>query len=131
MENHAEELNKALHADDFNEDDFVNQIKRIVEKEKVLLRILDFTYFNERRLEHVSAEKIKAIKAGEFESAALWRQKEIKVLEYIEIRKELKIQQSGFRCDKGYLFYFHLGTAKNDPAIKKALHIVHNMTEWQ
>ena len=119
MENIVAKLNRALHADHFSEDDFVHFIKGIVEKEKVLLRILDFTYFNEERLEHVSAEKVKAIKAGNYESAALWRQKEIKVLEYTEIRKELKIQQSGFYHDKGYLFYFHLGTARNDSAIKE------------
>jgi len=120
MENLVAKLNQALHADDFNEDDFIQLIKGIAEKEKTLLRMLDFTYFNEERLEQVSAEKAKAIKSGDYKSAALWRQKEIKVLEYIEIRKELKIQQSGFRHDKGYLFYFYLGTAKNDPKAKKA-----------
>ena len=52
MEAQIKKLNQALHADDFNEDDFVSHIKRIVEKEGVLLRILDFKYFNEKRLEY-------------------------------------------------------------------------------
>ena len=72
MENIVAKLNQALQADHFSEDDFVHFIKGIVEKEKVLLRILDFTYFNEKRLDHVSAEKVKAIKSGDYESAALW-----------------------------------------------------------
>ena len=123
MKNLVAKLNQALHADDFNDDDFIHLIKGIIEKERTLLRMLDFTYFNEERLGNVSAEKGKAIKSGDYESAALWRQKEIKALEYIEIKKELKIQQSGFHHDKGYLFYFHLGTARNDSAIKKVLHV--------
>ena len=129
MEAQIEKLNQALHADDFNEDDFVSHIKRIVEKEGVLLRILDFKYFNEKRLEYAAAEKVKAIKSRHFESAALWRDKERKVLEYIEIKNGLKIQQSGFHYDKGYLLYFHLGTAKNDVAIKNALNMVLKRTE--
>ena len=119
MKNHVENLNRALHADDFDADTFSNHLQSIIKHEKVRLRILDFEYFNETRLKHLTKEKVAAIQAKDYHAAALWRDKERKVLEYIEIKRELKIQQSGFIYDKGYLFYFHLGTARNDPKIKK------------
>ena len=121
MKNHIEKLNLVLHADDFDADAFSNVLLHIIKHEKVRLRILDFAYFNETRLKHLTKEKIDAIRAKDYHSAALMRDKERKVLEYIEIKNELKIQQSGFHYDKGCLFYFHLGTAKNDQAIKKAI----------
>jgi type 1 glutamine amidotransferase len=121
MKNHVEKLNQALHADNFDVDALRNLLLFITEQEKVRLRVLDFEYFNEQRLSHVTKKKLEAIKAWDFESAALWRDKERKVLEYMEIRKELNIQQSGFHYDKGYLFYSHLGTAKNDNEVIKIL----------
>ncbi len=121
MKNHVEKLNQALHADNFDSSAFKNQLHFITEQQKVRLRVLDFEYFNEQRLSHVTKKKLEAIKAWDFEAAALWRDKERKVLEYIEIRKELNIQKSGFHYDKGYLFYSHLGTARNDKEVIKAL----------
>ncbi len=121
MKNHVEKLNQSLHADNFDVDAFKNLIHFITAQEKVRLRVLDFEYFNEQRLSQVTKKKLEAIKAWDFEAAALWRDKERKVLEYIEIRKELNIQQSGFHYDKGYLFYSHMGTAKNDNEVIKVL----------
>ena len=121
MKNHVEKLNLALHADDFDADAFSNLLQYIIKNENVRLKILDFEYFNETRLKHVTKEKVGAIRVKDYHAAALWRDKERKVLEYIEIKKGLKIQQSGFRYDNGYLFYFYLGTARNDPEIKKVL----------
>ena len=121
MKNHIEKLNLVLHAEDFDADAFSNLLQHVIKNEKVRLRILDFEYFNQARLERLTREKLEAIRAKDYHSAALWRDKERKVLEYIEIKNELKIQQSGFHYDKGYLFYFHLGTAKNDPEIKKVI----------
>ena len=121
MKNHIENLNLALHADHFDADAFSNLLQHIIKHEKVRLRILDFEYFNQARLERLTKEKLEAIRAKDYHSAALWRDKERKVLEYIEIKNELQIQQSRFHYEKGYLFYFHLGTARNDQAIKKAI----------
>ncbi len=128
MKNHVEKLNQALHADNFDADAFKNLLHSIIEQEKVRLRVLDFEYFNEKRLAHVAKKKLEAIRAWELESAALWRDKERKVLEYIEIRKELNIQKSGFHYDKGYLFYSHLGTAKNDNEVIKIFLKTTNMS---
>ena len=119
MKNHIEKLNLALHDDDFDAESFSNLLQHVIKNEKVRLRILDFEYFNQARLERLTREKLEAIRAKDYHAAALWRDKERKVLEYIEIKNELQIQQSGFRYEKGYLLYFHLGTARNDQAIKK------------
>ena len=127
MKNHVENLNLALHADDFDADAFSNLLQRIIKQENIRLRILDFEYFHETRLKHLTKEKLAAIQAKDYHAGALWRDKERKVLEYIEIKRELKIQQSGFLYDKGYLFYFHLGTARNDPAIKKLFQTLRNV----
>ncbi len=121
MKNHVEKLNQALYADNLDADAFRNLLLYITEQEKVRLRVLDFEYFNEQRLSRVTKKKLDAIRTWDFESAALWRDKERKVLEYIEIRKEMKIQQSRFHYDKGYLFYSHMGTAKNDNEVIKIL----------
>jgi len=119
MKNHIEKLNLALHDDDFDAESFSNLLQHVIKNEKVRLRILDFEYFNQARLERLTKEKLESIRAKDYHAAALWRDKERKVLEYIEIKNELQIQQSGFRYEKGYLLYFHLGTARNDQAIKK------------
>ena len=119
MKNHIEKLNLVLHADHFDADAFSDLLQHVIKNEKVRLRILDFEYFNQARLERLTKEKLESIRAKDYHAAALWRDKERKVLEYIEIKNELQIQQSGFRYEKGYLLYFHLGTARNDQAIKK------------
>ena len=121
MKNHIENLNLALHADHFDADAFSNLLQHIIKHEKVRLRILDFEYFNQARLEHLTKEKLEAIRAKDYHAAALWRDKERKVLEYIEIKSELQTQQSGFHYDKGLLFYYHLGTARNDSNAIKVL----------
>ena len=121
MKNHIEKLNLVLHADHFDADAFSDLLQHVIKNEKVRLRILDFAYFNQARLERLTREKLEAIRAKDYHSAALMRDKERKVLEYIEIKNELNIQQSGFHYDKGLLFFYHLGTARNDSNALKVL----------
>lgn len=121
MKNHLEKINLAVHADEFDAEAFSNLLQLIIKHDNIRLRILDFEYFNETRLERLTKEKLEAIRAKDYHAAALWREKERKVLEYIEIKRELNIQQSKFHYEKGYLFYIHLGTARNDNEIIKTL----------
>lgn len=121
VEEIVEKLKLALNNADFNRTEFENLITSLTEHEKVKLKILDFEYYNEERLEHAKKEKIEGVKSQNFEWAASWRDKEKKILKYIELREEFDIKKSGFHFEEGYLLYFYLATEKNDIQIKEII----------
>lgn len=91
VEEILEKLKLALNNADFNTNEFENILKSMVEQEKVKIKILDFEYYNEERLKHAQKEKIEGVKSQNFEWAASWRDKEKKILKYIELREEFDI----------------------------------------
>lgn len=121
VEEIVEKLELTLNIADFNTAEFENLLESLIEQEKVKLKILDFEYYNEERLEHAKKEKIEGVKSQNFEWAASWRDKEVKILKYIELREEFNIKKSGFHFEKGFLLYFYLGTEKNDKQIKEII----------
>lgn len=121
VEEILEKLQLTLNIADFNTAEFENLLESLIEQEKVKLKILDFEYYNEERLEHAKKEKIEGVKSQNFEWAASWRDKEKKILKYIELREEFDIKKSGFHYEEGFLLYFYLGTEKNDIQIKELI----------
>ena len=117
----VEEINKALFDVNIDEGQFGNLLEKMVEKEKIKIKILDFEYYNEERLQHATKEKIEGVKSQNFEWAASWRDKEKKILKYIELRKEFNVDKSMFHFEEGFLLYLYLGTAKNDKLIKRII----------
>ncbi len=121
VEEIVEKLKLTLNSTDFNINDFENLLESLIEQEEVKRKILDFEYYNEKRLEHAKKEKIEGVKSQNFEWAASWRDKEKKILKYIELREEFDIKKSGFHYEEDYLLYFYLGTEKNDIQIKEII----------
>jgi hypothetical protein len=114
-------LNHALNAPDLNTDQFINNLNLLTEQEKAKVKIIDIEFYNEESLEHARKEMKVGIKTRNFEWAVRWREKELEILKYIELRQKLNIEKSAFHFDEGLLLYFHLGTAKNDPHIKELI----------
>ena len=124
MENPEEmvlKLNKLLEADQFNRNEFEILIKLLKEKYKTDIKFLDFEYYNEDRLRMVKEEKIENVKSQDFETAAKFRDLEKECLNYISIKTDYNIEKSTFYYDPDYLFYFCLGTAKNDKIVREYL----------
>ena len=61
------------------------------------------------------------VKLKDFERAAEFREMEKECLNYIQLKREFNIEKSIFYYEKDYLFYFCLGTAKNDKIVKDSL----------
>jgi hypothetical protein len=114
-------LNQYLNDADFKGDDFGNQLKLLIDHEKVKVKIVDFEPYNEKDMQDAYNEKIKEVLTQNFEKALIWRLKEKKIKEYLTAKKQLKIKESGFHFEDGYLFFFHLGTEKNDHQIKEII----------
>lgn len=117
----VKKLNAFLNSPDFNTCEFEKLLESLLEQENVKLKILDFKYFSEDRLEYVRQEKIKDVKLGSFERAASWREKELKILKYIEFREQFDIKKSEFHFEEGFLLFFYLGTEINDMPIKEKI----------
>lgn len=117
----VEKLNKFLKDKNPDFKQFEEIIKQIKEQEKLRIRILDFEYNDEERLNHAVKEKIIAVKSYNFERAASWRDKEKEIQKYIDLKKTFKIKKSMFYFQGDYLVYFYFGNAKNDKEIKEFL----------
>ena len=123
MENPEEivfKLNELLESE-FDRNEFDILIKLLKEQFKIDIKFLDFEYYNEERLESARINKMAKVKSQDFVAAAKFREMEKECLNYIKIKTEYNIEKSTFYYDKDYLFYFCLGTAKNDKIVKDYL----------
>jgi hypothetical protein len=114
-------LNEWLVSDHFDRNEFDHLIKLLKEQYKTDIKCLDFEYYNEDRLESARSNKMAKVKLQDFEAAAKFREMEKECMNYIEIKIEYNIEKSTFYYDKDYLFYFCLGTAKNDRNVRDYL----------
>lgn len=121
MENPEEivlKLNELLESDQFDRNEFDFLIKLLKEYVKTDVKFLDFEYYNEDRLKSARSNKMAKVKLQDFEAAAKFREMEKECMNYIEIKTEYNIEKSTFYYDNDYLFYFYLGTAKNDKTVR-------------
>lgn len=112
-------LNEILEDEEFSRNEFEGLMRQLKEEHKMRIILLDFKYFNEYRLRLIRKEKIKNIRLQNFEAAAKNREMEKECLSYISIRTDYKIEKSSLLIDQSYLYYFYLGTAKNDKKMKQ------------
>jgi len=117
----VQKLNKLMESDQFDRTEFDFLINRIKDELKQPVKFLDFEYFNEERLEFARSNKMANVKLKDFERAAEFREMEKECLNYIQLKREFNIEKSIFYYEKDYLFYFCLGTAKNDKIVKDSL----------
>lgn len=120
-ENQINELNNFLESDNLDMEEFKKLYQSIKHNNTLKIKLIDFEYYNEKRLEEARKEKINCVQIREFERAASNRQLEMDCRKHIEIKTEFKIEKSAFFYKQNYLMYFYLGTAKNDKLIRKAL----------
>jgi translation initiation factor IF-3 len=120
-ENIVLKLNELLEINHLILDEFDDLMKLFKEKHKPIIKILDFEYYNEARRESSRNSKIKNIELQKFDLAAENRELEKECINYISLKNEYKIEKSIFYYDQNFLFYFHLGTAKNDKLIREYL----------
>jgi hypothetical protein len=114
-------INEMLEIEKFSINEFEGLINQLKEEFQVKIIFLDFKYYNEDRLRLIRKEKIKNIRLQNFEAAAKNREMEKECLSYISIRTDYKIEKSSFLIDQSYLFYFYLGTTKNDEKVRECL----------
>jgi len=119
--NQINELNDFLESENIDIEGFKKLYKSIKHSNNVKIKLIDFEYYNEKRLEEARKEKINSVQIQEFEKAAFNRQLEMDCRKHVELKTELKIEKSAFYYEQNYLMYFYLGTAKNDKLIRKAL----------
>lgn len=112
-------MNEMTDSDDFRISEFKELLSEIKDLCNPSFKLLDFEWFNERMLARIRKRKIKCIRVQDFITAAKIRDEEKECLAYIEIRAEYGIEKSHFYLDQGYLFYFYLGTSKNDKKLKR------------
>jgi hypothetical protein len=116
-------LNEMLEADQFDLKEFSQCLNALKKLKNPALKFLDFKYYNEYRRRLAREEKIKCIKVQDFETAAKFRELEKECISYLYIRTEYQIERSTFNYDQEYLFYFYLGTAKNDRRVREYLEL--------
>lgn len=116
------ELNRTLKEDGYIKKKAAELIELAKNKFNVKIKMLDFAYYNELTQMCAKDEKLKSVKAQNFEYAALQRELEKKCEQFIELRKQLKVKKTSFfYYEEEFLFFFYNGKTDNDRIIKELL----------
>ena len=83
------------------------------------IKLIDFEYYNEKRLGDAKQEKIIFVQLQNFKRAASNRDLELECQKHVDLKSEFKIEKSTFHYEQNYLMYFYLGTAKNDKLVRE------------
>lgn len=81
----------------------------------------DFEYYSETKLTWAQLNKVKAIKAVNFELAANMRELEKECLKFIALKNQCDFQGSTFVLLHHFIIYAYFGTARNDQQIRAFL----------
>ena len=114
-------LNEMLEAESFNLETFETLFTKFKEEFRPKFKFLDFKYYSNYRRRVAKKAKIKCIEIQNFDGAAKFRELEKDCISFISLISDYKIVKSSFYYDPDYLFYFYLGTAKNDKIVKNYL----------
>lgn len=120
-ENEINGLNNFLESDSLDIEEFKKLYQSIKLNNTVKIKLIDFEYYNEKRLEEAKKEKIICVELMNFERAASNRDLELECQKYVDLKTEFKIEKSAFHYEQKYLMYFYLGTAKNDKLVREYL----------
>lgn len=112
-------LNEMLDDESFSSEAFDTLLSRFKEQFSAEFKFLDFKYYNSYRLRFAKFAKIKCVEIQDFEGAAKFRDLENDCASFISLKTEYGIEKSSFYYDKPYLFYFYMGTAKNDKVVRE------------
>jgi hypothetical protein len=118
VQNLVLKLNEMLEDESFTSEACKISLSRFKEQFKAEFKFLDFKYYNNYRLRFAKLAKIKCVETQDFEAAAKFRDLENDCTSFISLKNEYGIEKSSFYYDRPFLFYFYLGTAKNDKAVR-------------
>jgi hypothetical protein len=121
LEELVRKLNEMLDSYSFDLTEFDFLIKQIKEQFKIDIKVFDFAFYDERRMELARSNKLTKLEQQDFEAAAEFREIERECLKYISIKMEYHIEKSQFYYEKNHVFYFCLRTAKNDKILRDYL----------
>ncbi|HZL09721.1 MAG TPA: hypothetical protein VFC65_06970 [Prolixibacteraceae bacterium] len=79
--------------------------------------IIDFNYFDERRLKKARQGKQKGERIQNFQYARSQRYLERVCQQHVELKMLLGIEKSIFLFEENFLLFCHFGTSKNEPLI--------------
>ena len=102
-ENEINDLNNFLESDSFDIVEFEKLYQSIKANKSLKVKLFDFEYFNEKRLEEARKEKIVCVELLNFDKAASNRDLEGECQKYIDLKAEFKIEKSAFHYEQGYL----------------------------
>jgi len=117
----VQKLNELVKSDEFDWTEFDFLIRQIKEQLKTEVKFLDFEFYNEARMDTERSNKIAKEKIQDFNAAFEFREIERECQKYIKIKTQYNIENSTFYYEKDYLFYFCLGTGKNDKMVRDFL----------
>jgi hypothetical protein len=119
MENIIFKLNEMLFEDSFDRQQFESLINTLKAQLNLTLVFEDFEFYNEKRLENTQKEKRAGIESLNYDWALMQRKIENYCIEKLELKAQYKIDRSSFYQEENLLFYFYLGTSKNDKLAKE------------
>ena len=84
--NEINELNDFLESENIDIEGFKKLYKSIKHSNNVKIKLIDFEYYNEKRLEEARKGKINSVQIQEFEKAAFNRQLEMDCRKHVELK---------------------------------------------
>lgn len=107
-------LNSFLDTKEFEIGKFGQTLKRFEKRFDPKIGVIDFKYYDERRLMKVRKKMLKQERIQNFGYLRNLRRLERICLNYIELRKLFSFEKSMFLYEENYLLFCHCGTSKND-----------------
>lgn len=120
-ENEIHELNRILETTGFEIEVFDKFFQSLKINNNFKIKLIDFEYYNKKRLEEARKEKKICAHLQNFEKAAFNRDLELECQHYIALKTEYKIEKATFHYENNYLIYFYFSTAKNDRLVREYL----------
>jgi len=115
----ADQLNEMLNVAELDMAKLRDIARELDQIPDLRVKQVDFDRYNEENLAKLTAEKLAMVKEQNFEACAKAREQEKECFKYANFQKYFKLKHSFFYPEERKLFYFHLGTEKNDSVMMK------------
>ncbi|MGQ7868678.1 hypothetical protein [Sunxiuqinia sp. sy24] len=115
----ADQLNTLLSAEQLDKSKLDGLVRELDQISDLRVKLVDFEKYNEEALAKLTEEKMAQIRSQNFEQAATLREQEKECIKYANFQRYFKLKNSFFYPEERKLFYFHLGTERNDEILKE------------
>lgn len=110
-------LNGYLETDQFDIEKYSRTLKRFEKRFEPKIGVIDFKYFDEKRLVKVRKQMLQQEKIHNFGYMRNMAKLERICLNYTELRELFSFEKSTFLIEENYLLYCHSGNSKNEREI--------------